>query len=111
MPIQNLSSRGGFPILFNRGSFSRTSCFARLLGDILERRMPGKSGEGTPRPVQTLPRARALAPSSWLLLGRGPGALLLQVLSADDPSGFWPFSAASISLGGRQLGVGILPFG
>ena len=36
-------------ILFGRRSFQETSCFPRVLGGFVERRMHGKYGEGTPR--------------------------------------------------------------
>ena len=47
-----------FSILFNHGSFQRPAVSPRVLGGVLERRMPGKNGEGTPRHLQ-IPRRTA----------------------------------------------------
>ena len=45
------NSRVCFPILFNHRSFRTLAVFPRVSGGFLERRIPGKNGESTPRMV------------------------------------------------------------
>ena len=78
------------PHSFQPWFFSKTSCFPRVLGGFLERRMPGKNGEGTNSKLQV---SKCRAPKTGRI-SKPSGLAKVRVYGVESSSmhqyhGFW----------------------